>query len=225
MAGKWYQDYDSLIEKICPDYLRGLNAIVNGIPYAPKNILELGCGTGNLTKKISQAFPNSKILAVDKNPQMINKARYKLIKYPNIKIFNATIASLDFKGFDILASSLVIHLFQKEDAVKILQRIYTSGIPCFVTFDRVKGKTETQEKRFLNFFQRHLCGKGIPDTIVKLVLHESRKNKPLTLGEHQKICNEHGFKFELLSQNQNHGFVVYRGTKKILNHTSHRLTA
>lgn len=41
----------------------------------PENILEIGCGTGNLTRKLAAKFPNANIVATDASPRMLNQAK------------------------------------------------------------------------------------------------------------------------------------------------------
>jgi trans-aconitate 2-methyltransferase len=41
----------------------------------PSLIYDLGCGPGNSTELLAQAFPNAKIIGIDSSPAMIDKAR------------------------------------------------------------------------------------------------------------------------------------------------------
>src|SRR5688500_20316097 len=38
-------------------------------------VVDLGCGTGDLTRKLADALPNSSILGLDSSPQMLEKAQ------------------------------------------------------------------------------------------------------------------------------------------------------
>lgn len=46
--------------------------------FAPIHILEIGCGTGYLTKKLSQQFPEATITAIDFAPGMIEIAKQRI---------------------------------------------------------------------------------------------------------------------------------------------------
>lgn len=42
---------------------------------APRRVVDLGCGPGNLTSSLSQRWPNAAIEAVDSSPEMVEAAR------------------------------------------------------------------------------------------------------------------------------------------------------
>ena len=49
-----------------------------------KTVLDLACGTGILTKQIAKKLPQAKITGVDITKNYLEKAKEKLISYPNI---------------------------------------------------------------------------------------------------------------------------------------------
>lgn len=51
----------------------------------PDRLLELGCGTGILTRQLRQQFPQAKIQAVDLAPKMIRQAKKKQPPDPGLK--------------------------------------------------------------------------------------------------------------------------------------------
>src|SRR3989339_1059447 len=63
-------------------YRHMLKNIINGLKYndIPANpaITDLGCGTGNLTKKILNTFPGAEIICVDGSRSMLAQARCNL---------------------------------------------------------------------------------------------------------------------------------------------------
>ena len=213
MAHAWYSTYDSLISKVCPDYELGLDAIVKGILGDVNRILELGCGTGNLTSLLAKTFPQAQIVGIDKEELMLDIARTKLRRYKNVELINRKIPQVDAKGFDAVVSSLVFHLLPEEDRLQMLQTVYKSGAKYFVIFDRMKGESEEQENTFLHYFAQQLQGKELPDDAQHQLVQESKKNNPMKLSEHRAICEENELKFEILHQNPNHGFMVYRGIR------------
>lgn len=46
----------------------------NGTPFAPKTALDLGCGPGNSTMVVANAFPDARVLGVDNSPDMVREA-------------------------------------------------------------------------------------------------------------------------------------------------------
>ena len=78
---KFYNDiskeYTDSVERCVPKYKEMLSMLFIYLPekYTPKSILELGCGTGNLTSLISKHFPSAKIFTVDISERNERKER------------------------------------------------------------------------------------------------------------------------------------------------------
>ncbi len=68
--GGMVESYDSLIRRAVPRYDEMIDRLMDYMPARPARILELGCGTGNLTLKLAARFPNSEITVVDAAPEM-----------------------------------------------------------------------------------------------------------------------------------------------------------
>ncbi|MDR3290898.1 MAG: class I SAM-dependent methyltransferase [Methanobrevibacter sp.] len=123
-------NYDKEIVKIIPYYKQMIEALINIFTfnnYEYINILDLGCGTGSLTQKIKEKFPNSRITCMDSSKEMINLAKKKLWDYDNIKFIIADFSDFNFNNdcYDVVLSSLAIHnLIGDEDKKNLYRRIY-----------------------------------------------------------------------------------------------------
>lgn len=74
--------YDSTTQYLLLNYNNSLKQVVEKIGKDPSDsfsILDLGCGTGNLTKMLRDAYPNAIIYALDYSPAMLRKTREKNI--------------------------------------------------------------------------------------------------------------------------------------------------
>jgi ubiquinone/menaquinone biosynthesis C-methylase UbiE len=90
-----------------------------------KKVLDMGCGSGLMTKKISKWKVN--VTGLDISKTMIEIARKE---NPGINFIHADARSTPFEpsGFDIISSSLMIHYFKDLDGVfKEVSRILLSG--------------------------------------------------------------------------------------------------
>lgn len=72
--------YTEAIKKCVPRYEEMLGMLFRYLPseFAPRRILELGCGTGNLTAMIARAYPNSDLVAVDFSGQALAECQRRL---------------------------------------------------------------------------------------------------------------------------------------------------
>ncbi|MFT8322727.1 MAG: methyltransferase domain-containing protein [Bacillus sp. (in: firmicutes)] len=89
-------------------------------PQKKERILDLGCGTGDLAKKLQDGYID--IIGVDKSEQMILQARSK---YPTIPFYVQDATELEYDDeFDAVFSNAALHWMKKPEDV--LQCIYKS---------------------------------------------------------------------------------------------------
>ncbi|BAY40601.1 cyclopropane-fatty-acyl-phospholipid synthase [Nostoc sp. NIES-2111] len=101
-----YQDKHSFVWQYGEDLLQLLN------PQTSEFILDLGCGTGQLTEKIAQF--GAEVLGVDNSATMIEKARQN---YPHLHFEVADVRNLQVdKPLDALFSNAVLHWVKEPEA-------------------------------------------------------------------------------------------------------------
>lgn len=88
-----------------------------------QRILEIGCGTGSLTKYLSALFPEAHITALDLSAPYLWKARQQLSDHVNIDFIQGDGAKLPFKGasFDAVVSCFLFHELPKNERVNVLK--------------------------------------------------------------------------------------------------------
>lgn len=75
------ESYDRLQPILSPPYSKGLEMMVDLIPFDPDDgfrFVELGCGTAEPTARVLERFPNANGTCVDSEPEMLSPARKKL---------------------------------------------------------------------------------------------------------------------------------------------------
>jgi len=133
-------DFDDGIRKLIPKYDEMLDTIVVCLPPRVDRILELGCGTGELSLKLLKHFPTAEILAVDYSPRMIEWAESKIKaagygdRWKSIELDFGDWANnreVDPIGKDYHAcvSSLAIHHLTNEIKGKLFKQIKNSLKP------------------------------------------------------------------------------------------------
>ncbi len=130
-------DFDSGIRRLLPKYDEMLDVLVGCIASANNRILELGCGTGELSLKVLESYPSATIVAVDYSPRMLDFARAKIesagyaARWTGIELdFGEWANNPNFSGlgdkFNSGISSLAIHHLEDEMKLKLFGRIRES---------------------------------------------------------------------------------------------------
>ncbi len=130
-------DFDTGIGQLLPRYDEMLEVITRCVSSTSRRILELGCGTGELSLKILNRFPNAQVIALDYSPRMLQFAEDKITAAGYQQHWTGTQA--DFgdwadnpekfdigSEFDACVSSLAIHHLQDEMKLKLFGRIAAS---------------------------------------------------------------------------------------------------
>ncbi|MGK7896616.1 MAG: class I SAM-dependent methyltransferase [Xenococcus sp. (in: cyanobacteria)] len=93
---------------------KSLSFLVNFADISTEaSILELACGTGELTKLLLERNPQQQITGVDISESMLEIARNKLDAYPNVSLHHTSVTSLPFdnNSFDIVICANAFHYF------------------------------------------------------------------------------------------------------------------
>ncbi|MBC7744585.1 MAG: class I SAM-dependent methyltransferase [Flavobacterium sp.] len=140
--------YTDLISKCVPRYNELLYNMFHYIPedFKPKRILDLGCGTGNLTEQILKHFPEAEIDALDLSEEILKESQKRFMSQPNIRYIQADFREMHLApgSYDLILSSIAIHHI--EDAEKtILYRDIFSALTVngvFIFADQTRGINE-----------------------------------------------------------------------------------
>ena len=105
-------EYSEAIKRINPCYIEMIEATLSYFPHnwTPNSILELGCGTGNLTILLRAKFPKANILGIDISRDSLEVCK-KRLKGNNVELRKMDLQTVMFdnESFDIVISSLTIH--------------------------------------------------------------------------------------------------------------------
>ena len=78
---------------------------------SPKKVLEVGCGSGELLRRLAERFRKAEITGLDIDPRMLDLARGKLPSERQVRLECGTAEALPFPAasFDLVLSSLMLH--------------------------------------------------------------------------------------------------------------------
>src|SRR3989344_2514271 len=144
-------------------------------------ILDLGCGTGILSKYILEQNPQVYIEGVDISPNAIEVARKNLKKFKNAKFKVGDTGKLPFKDntFDIIAGNSILHHVSLEEAIPEIIRV---GNEC--------AKVWFSEPNYLNpqiFIQKHV-------PFIKSLMQDSEDERAFFRWEMLSIFKKYEFK-------------------------------
>jgi malonyl-CoA O-methyltransferase len=131
---KTYDQFANVQKKMADYLLKQL--VVKRSDSSPLHILEIGCGTGYLTAKLSHHFPNATITAIDLAPGMIEIAKQR-ISGKSIHFLCGDIEEIELYGqYDLIISNATFQwLNHLESTLSRLSSILKrEGMILFSTF-------------------------------------------------------------------------------------------
>ena len=157
--------YDRLQPVLSPPYSKGLDMIVDLIPFAADDAFEfvdLGCGTAEPTVRVLEHFRRAIGTCIDSEPEMLALARRKLVSYSDrIEMREADITSCEIQPCDVIFSAKTFHHLPPASLPELFARIAGALRPgsCFVLYDAMSvgprwGTNARQQAS--RFRQRHL---------------------------------------------------------------------
>ena len=113
------RDYDSIARRGMPRYDEMLDAIVACLVDGPTHVLELGCGTGALTARLAERYPDARLLAVDASPEMLDLAGARIVSsgvaagglVAETSFAHGRFEDMDLaaRSYDLIASNMSLH--------------------------------------------------------------------------------------------------------------------
>jgi len=211
--------FDKTILKLIPHYSEMIDALVSSIPFdhgEPVSVIDLGCGTGTVARKIKDVFPNAKISCLDIAENMINLAQKKLGGCADCYVGDFYNFEFD-KKYDVAVSSLALHHLENDDDKKLFYRkIYDAlndnGV--FYNADVVLGSSGILQDLYLAkwkaFMNRSVSLEEIEN---KWMTNYRTEDRPARLMNHFNWLRDIGFgDVDVVWKYYN--FAVYGGCKK-----------
>lgn len=97
-------------------------------------ILEIGCGTGIMTRLLVKRYPDANITALDISPQMIDKARRQALPRERITWLVADASSFESSRlYDLIVSNCALHWLRDPAAAlrRLSKTLQPEGALCF----------------------------------------------------------------------------------------------
>jgi ubiquinone/menaquinone biosynthesis C-methylase UbiE len=196
------ESYDSLIHRAVPRYDEMTARLLEFLPRDARHVLELGCGTGNLSLQLVTALPGATLTLVDGSEEMIELVRSRIGESRSsasrrVEYQVAKFEELDFRpeSFDLVVSSISLH--HVLDKAGLYARTHSmmraGGRLCFA--DQMRGEPDANHRvnweRWLDFCREP--GHCTPDEIESLLQHAAAHDHYTTLSDHFRLLSGAGF--------------------------------
>jgi len=196
---KLSSQYTEAIRKIVPRYEEMLSTLFRYLPqdFTPLTVLELGCGTGNLTSGIVHLYPNSKLVAVDISGDILSECNNKLNNV-SIQYVQENFSKLSFPegSFDLIVSSIAIHHLVDNDKERLFQNVHrwlTQG-GIFTFSDQFRGETEDIYQKHIDIWKNHAQKNGVSREEWKTWMdHQDSHDYHSPIRRHLKWLEDCGF--------------------------------
>ena len=193
-------EFDEIIRKLIPHYEQMIEALISIIPFSNDNrfnVIDLGCGTGAVSKAIADKFPNAIFTCVDLSENMLQMAKTKLGDQADY--IEADFNTFEFsQQYDLIVSSLALHhLVTDEDKLTFYKKINGALTPGgqFTNIDIVLGSSDALQRVYLDkwkaFMAEHISQEEIEQ---KWMPKYAGEDHPASMMTHLDMMRSCGFK-------------------------------
>ncbi len=135
------ESYDRLQPVLSPPYEKGLEMIVDLIPFDPEaafEFVDLGCGTAEPALRVLQHFPQATGTCIDSEPEMMSMARRKLAGLAGrAEVLPGDMTRCQIPGCDVVLSAKAVHHVPPDHLSALFAKVRGALRPggCFILFD------------------------------------------------------------------------------------------
>jgi tRNA (cmo5U34)-methyltransferase len=188
--------YDTFALRAMPRYEEMLREIVRCLPDGPRDLLELGCGTGTLTAILMRRYPEANLTAIDASAEMIETARAR-VPAARVSFTVSLFEDLDLPegSFDLIASNMSLHHIA--DKGPFYKRLHDAMRPggFFILGDELTGAmsriSELNWNGWVEFARQQ--GHLSEEEIARIIQHEREFDHYETLPDQIDLLRDAGF--------------------------------
>jgi tRNA (cmo5U34)-methyltransferase len=210
------EKYDAIRRLIIPcfDDLYDITRYLASSKKEDPKILDLGAGTGLLTKYLFERYQKAEFTLIDISEEMLKVAKNRF-KEPNFKYVVADYCKYDFNdSFDIIVSSLSIHHLKNEEKKKLYKKVYDAlnndGI--FLNVDQVIGSTPNIDKSYQENWIMKINENNFIGPEKDTAIERMKFDKPATLEDNLKWLRNCGFE-DVDVYYKYYNFCIFYGKK------------
>ena len=214
------REYDAHVRKVIPRYEEMLDVLISCIGLDGRHkmrAIDLGCGTGAVSQRLLDAFPETELTCLDMTEEMMDVAKERLSDHGNVRYVLSDLYHHEFDGpYDVVISSLALHhIVTDRDKKMIYGKIFEALVPggSFYNADLVLGSDQDFQELYMKRWKEYMY-QNFPREEVdnEQIPRYEREDSPAKLIDHLRWLNEVGFSgVDVVWKYYN--FVVYGGRK------------
>jgi tRNA (cmo5U34)-methyltransferase len=215
------QEFDATIRRLIPNYEQMIDALVTALPFnqhQPIRVVDLGCGTGTIARRIKDVYPLAQVTCVDIAEKMLQLAQVKLGEAGDALRYQlANFEDYEFDAtYDVVVSSLALHhLVSDGDKIKFYKKIYDcltlGGV--FYNADVILGSSLDLQERYVEKWRDYMRLQVSAEEIEqKWIPQHNAEDHPANLMSQLAWLQDMGFA-EVDVVWKYYNFAVYGGRK------------
>ena len=193
------EEYDSNRRKFIPcfdDFYKNTTEFIASNIEEPKQIVDLGAGTGLLTYFWYQQFPNSKYVLVDIADEMLNIARKRFDGIQNVSYqVGNYIHKFPDTIFDMVISALSIHHLEDDEKMKLFAKIYdrlpSGGL--FVNYDQFCAGQSELDHWYNTYWESQLLSSELTEKDIALWRERRKLDKECSVEREVEMLRQCNF--------------------------------
>ncbi len=161
--------YDENRRKFIPcfdDYYLTTARFLSSSISSPRTILDLGAGTGLLSKFLHDEFPDAKFLLVDVSEKMLEVAKKRFEGIPNLEfsVLDYT-RNLPARKFDLVASALSIHHLEEDEKESLYRNVFQNleAGGTFVNIDQFNADSAEMNALYESYWVKSIRASGLSE--------------------------------------------------------------
>lgn len=192
-------NYTEDMIKCVPYYLDLLNAFKLDYPpqFAPKTILDLGCGNGNVTSQLIEKYPKASYTLVDASQDMLDLCKKRFVD-TNVNFVRSYFNDFNFfaNSYDLVVGGFSLHHCHTADKKYLFIEIYKALAPggIFGVSDLMISKEHEEHERVKSKWKTFVTGNYPNDEKWKWIMeHYAEYDNPDNLIEQTQWLIDLGF--------------------------------
>jgi len=194
IAGQYDEGRRCFIPCFDDYYIRSVSLLKHLMPSA-ETIVDLGAGTGLLTKEIFLLYPEASFMLADLSEEMLSVAKQR---FSGLKNFSYRISDYS-QGIteqpDIICSALSIHHLDDHDKQQLYDSVFSSLRPggIFINLDQFRAGSDIVDKSWNDWWLNYIDHSGITEEAKEKWIIRRKLDRETTIPNTLSMLRRSGF--------------------------------